>query len=47
MNIDKRLMACAELVSGKGKVCDIGTDHAYLVAYLIKEKIWYNSKKIS
>lgn len=33
---DKRLLACAEMVSGKGTVCDVGTDHAYLPAYLIQ-----------
>ena len=33
--LDKRLNACAELVSGE-RVCDIGTDHAYLVAELLK-----------
>lgn len=32
--LDKRLTACAELVTGK-RVCDIGTDHAYLVAELL------------
>lgn len=33
---DKRLLACADMVSGKGIVCDVGTDHAYLPAYLIQ-----------
>lgn len=31
---DKRLLACAELVGGDF-VCDIGTDHGYLAAYLV------------
>lgn len=31
---DKRLLVCADFVSGKGTVCDVGTDHAYLPAYL-------------
>ena len=34
--LDKRLSMCAEMVSGKGVVCDVGTDHAYLAAYLIQ-----------
>lgn len=34
--IDKRLKICAEMVMGKGIVCDIGTDHAYLPVYLVK-----------
>lgn len=33
--LDKRLKACAELVSGKGIAVDVGTDHAYLAADLI------------
>jgi len=36
---DKRLLKCAKMVSGKGKVCDVGTDHAYLPAYLVKNGI--------
>lgn len=32
--LDKRLQLCAELVRGK-RVCDVGTDHAYLVAELL------------
>ena len=35
ITLDERLKACAEYVSGKGTVCDVGTDHAYLPAYLI------------
>ncbi|MDE7363983.1 MAG: Nif3-like dinuclear metal center hexameric protein [Ruminococcus sp.] len=33
---NKRLEMCAEFVSGKGIVCDVGTDHAYLAIELIK-----------
>lgn len=33
--LDKRLTACAELVTGRGIACDVGTDHAYLAAELI------------
>ena len=32
---DRRLKKCAEFVSGEGIVCDVGTDHAYLVTELI------------
>ena len=35
ITLDERLKACAKYVSGKGTVCDVGTDHAYLPAYLI------------
>ncbi|MBQ4485482.1 MAG: tRNA (adenine(22)-N(1))-methyltransferase TrmK, partial [Oscillospiraceae bacterium] len=31
---DNRLKACAELITGD-YVCDIGTDHGYLPAYLL------------
>lgn len=34
--LDNRLKMCAEMVDGKGIVCDIGTDHAYLAAELIQ-----------
>ena len=34
--LDNRLKMCAEMVSGKGIACDIGTDHAYLAAELIQ-----------
>lgn len=34
--LDKRLELCAEFVSGKGIVCDVGTDHGYLAVELIK-----------
>ncbi len=33
--LDNRLKLCAEMVSGTGCVCDIGTDHALLAAELI------------
>lgn len=36
---DKRLLACASFVSGGGIVCDVGTDHAYLPCYLVKNGI--------
>ncbi len=32
----KRLSVCAELVSGEGTACDVGTDHAYLAVELLK-----------
>lgn len=35
ITLDNRLKACAEFVTGKGTVCDVGTDHAYLPAYLV------------
>ncbi len=34
--LDKRLELCAEFVSGRGTVCDVGTDHAYLAVELVK-----------
>ncbi len=33
--LDNRLKMCAKLVSGKGIMCDVGTDHALLVADLV------------
>lgn len=33
--INVRLQTCADFVTKNGVVCDVGTDHAYLVAYLI------------
>lgn len=33
---DKRLLACAEMVSGE-YICDVGTDHGYLPAHLLAE----------
>jgi len=37
--LDKRLMAIAGLVRKNSFVCDVGTDHAYLPCYLVKEGI--------
>lgn len=37
--LDLRLTACAELVRPGTKVCDVGTDHAYLPCYLVKNGI--------
>lgn len=34
--LDKRLQKIADLVSGKGIAVDVGTDHAYLAAELVK-----------
>ncbi|MDE5582635.1 MAG: tRNA (adenine(22)-N(1))-methyltransferase TrmK, partial [Ruminococcus sp.] len=34
--LDNRLKMCAEMVSGNGIVCDVGTDHAYLAVELIQ-----------
>ncbi len=34
--LNKRLRACADFVSGRGIACDVGTDHAYLAAELLK-----------
>lgn len=39
MTLDCRLKAVADFVSGDGKAVDVGTDHAYLAAYLIVNKI--------
>ena len=39
ITLDKRLEACSKMVKGTGIVCDIGTDHAYLPAYLIENNI--------
>lgn len=33
--LDNRLKMCAAMISGDGIVCDVGTDHALLAAYLI------------
>lgn len=33
--LDKRLKLCADMVTGK-RVCDVGTDHAYLIAELLR-----------
>ncbi len=37
--LTKRLAMCASLVSGDGIACDVGTDHAYLAAELLKSGI--------
>ncbi len=37
--LTNRLAACAALVSSGGVVCDVGTDHAYLPAYLLRQGI--------
>lgn len=36
---DKRLLTCASFVSRGGIVCDVGTDHAYLPCYLVKNGV--------
>ncbi|MCQ2465790.1 MAG: Nif3-like dinuclear metal center hexameric protein [Oscillospiraceae bacterium] len=33
---NRRLLKCAEMISGKGTVCDVGTDHAFLPVYLVE-----------
>ena len=33
--LDNRLKMCADMISGDGIVCDVGTDHALLAAHLI------------
>lgn len=33
--LDERLSLCAKFVTEGGRVCDVGTDHAYLVAHLL------------
>ena len=35
--LTKRLAACAALVTEGGVVCDVGTDHAYLPAELLRQ----------
>lgn len=37
--LTKRLAACAALVTKGGVICDVGTDHAYLPAQLLKDGI--------
>jgi tRNA (adenine22-N1)-methyltransferase len=37
--LDKRLFAIASYVRKNSYVCDVGTDHAYLPCYLVKEGI--------
>lgn len=33
---NKRLLKCAEMISGRGTVCDVGTDHAFLPVHLVE-----------
>ena len=40
---DKRRLACADMITGNGTVCDVGTDHAYLPAYLIQNNLCKNA----
>ena len=35
--LDKRLKLCADMVKGE-RVCDVGTDHAYLIAELLRSE---------
>ena len=39
VNLTPRLAATASLVKGGGTVVDIGTDHAYLPAYLVERGV--------
>ena len=39
MQLDKRLSAIARLVNKGGIVCDVGTDHGYIPAYLLENDI--------
>lgn len=41
--IDKRLKTIAEMVTKKGTLLDVGTDHGYLPIYLIKNDIVENA----
>ncbi len=36
--LDNRLKTCADMVGGRGIVCDVGTDHGYLAVELIKSE---------
>ena len=40
---NKRLLKCAEMVSGRGTVCDVGTDHAFLPVYLVEQGLCQNA----
>ena len=37
MMLTKRLAACAAQVTPGGVICDVGTDHAYLPAELLRQ----------
>ncbi len=39
MMLNKRLQACAAWLTNGGIVCDVGTDHAYLAAELLRKNI--------
>ena len=39
VEIDKRLLCCAEMVRKGSIAADIGSDHAYLPIYLVKQGI--------
>ncbi len=39
ISINKRLLKCAEFISQGGVTADVGTDHGYLSAYLVLNKI--------
>ncbi|MBQ8624268.1 MAG: SAM-dependent methyltransferase [Oscillospiraceae bacterium] len=37
--LNNRLLTCSKFVTNGGIACDVGTDHAYLASYLVKQKI--------
>lgn len=37
--LNNRLLTCSQFVTKGGVSCDVGTDHAYLASYLVKEGI--------
>ncbi len=39
MNLDKRLLCCANLIRPNCRVVDVGTDHAYLLIWLAQNKM--------
>lgn len=41
--LTKRLAACAKLVTPGGVVCDVGTDHGSLPAYLLQQNICHRA----